>query len=132
MSSINYKFAVLIMLFSPLPGISCELKFDGSEFLRSSYAKGISPITNCLEANFNDNKFYSLPNKSCEVTFSKSSWLNQEWNFKSIQGSGTFSVQMDGDDLKVIIRKQGGFHLNSVTLQSQTVSCNNITVDAVL
>lgn len=128
----KYLVVLLFLLIMPVSAISCELTFDGSQFLRSSYSKGISPETNCHVADVNGNRFYSLPNKSCKVTFSTSSWLNKDWAFKSIQGMGTFSVQRSSSGINIIIKKKGGFRLTKVTLQSQTVSCKNTTVEAVL
>lgn len=130
----NFKYihVLLFLLIVPVSGVACELTLDGSQFLRTSYAKGVSPDTNCHVANINENKFYSLPNKPCKVTFSTSSWLNEDWGFKSIQGMGTFTVQGAGADIKIIIKKKGGFRLTKVTLQSQTISCENTTVENVL
>lgn len=123
---------ILLFLMIPVSSTSCELTFDGDQFLKSSYSKGISPENNCYVANINENRFYSLPSESCTVNFSTSSWLDKEWSFKSIQGTGTFSVQKSSSGINVIIKEEGGFRLKNVTLQSKIANCENITVEDVL
>lgn len=130
----NGKYILVLLLTSiaPVFGGACVLTFDGSQFLQISYGKGVSPETDCYVVNVNKNKFYSLPKQSCKVTFSTSSWLNEDWAFKSIQGMGTFKVNISDSNINIIIAKKGGFRLTNITLESETVSCKKTTVEEVL
>ena len=119
-------------LMSPLYAITCDLVVDGSKFLQASYSKGISPGSTCYETNISENLFFAFPDKACELTFSRSGWLSDGWDFKGIQGGGTFSIKMSDTDLTVIIDATGGFRLNSVTLHSDADGCEDATLATVL
>lgn len=123
---------LLLGLMSPLYALSCDLEFDGHQFLEASYSKGISPGSTCYETNISENLFFAFPDKPCELTFPQSGWLNDGWDFKGIQGDGTFSIKMSETHLTVIIDAAGGFRLNSVMLHSDADNCENATLATVL
>lgn len=122
---------LLVLIFMP-NAISCELDFDGSQFLKESYSKGASPTSTCFETNVNENKFYAFPDKICELIFTKSGWLDDDWRFEGIQGGGTFNVKKYRGGITVELEASGGFRLNSITLHSDTADCDKTTLDMVL
>ncbi|ABM04681.1 hypothetical protein Ping_2979 [Psychromonas ingrahamii 37] len=130
----KFKIRVLLLfgLIYPLYANTCDLEFDGSEFLEASYSKGISPGSTCYEINISKNLFFAFPDKPCELTFARSGWLNDGWDFKGIQGSGTFSTKISDTDFIVIIDATGGFRLNSIMLHSDADNCENTTLETVL
>lgn len=132
LNKLKITTALLFGLIYPLYAISCDLEFDGSQFLEASYRKGLSPGSTCYETNISENLFFALPDKPCELTFPRSGWLNDGWDLKGIQGGGTFSIKMSDSDLTVIIDAAGGFRLNSIMLHSDANNCENATLATVL
>lgn len=111
---------------------SCEVNFDGSLFLKALHAKGAVPSSTCHETNLPQNRFFALPDKSCEIVFPKTDWLTDGWKLIGIQGGGTFNVQTDDRSITIKIRAAGGFRLIRATVHSDEESCGNVTLDMVL
>jgi hypothetical protein len=70
----KFKIKIIMTLLSgliyPLYANTCELEFNGSQFLEVSYSKGLSPGSTCYETNISKNLFFAFPDKPCELTFS--------------------------------------------------------------
>lgn len=128
----RYIFIAILYIVFPVTAITCEIEFDGGQFLQESHESGIRPKSTCYVVDMNNNNFYAYPNKPCTLIFSDDSWLKNEWSFNRIEGVGTFSTQKSDVGMTISIDAKGGFRLNRIILNSDLVSCDEVSISGVL
>lgn len=133
---IGAAIPVLTAYPAPKTGTTCNITFDGSEFLSFAAQRGIEVMeaSACYQVSLSNNAFYAHPDSVCELRFPNSDWLVDGARFHKIQGNGNFSTSITPAGLSIKIKKESGFFMDKVVVRISDANppCDAIEIGDVL